>query len=284
MARGEGRWRGEGRRRDYETDDLRYGERERTPDRRPRGMRDEVDYDRDYSGEAPVSRSGGDYGSYGGYGRGEGAMREYRGSAYGGRGRGEGAFADYGGSADWYEGGYGDPRSYPTARYDERPQGGYARGGGYMDRGTSGDRYKPVGFADRGYDEEGYSRGRRAGAARDRDRDFWDRAGDEVASWFGDEGAERRREEDHRHRGRGPRDYVRSDERILEDVNDRLTDDGSIDASDISVQVAEREVTLTGEVESRAEKRRAEDVAEMVTGVIHVQNNLRVRNRDARMG
>ena len=40
------------------------------------------------------------------------------------------------------------------------------------------------------------------------------------------------------HRGRGPRGYTRSDERIREDVNDRLTDDGWLDASDIDVQVS----------------------------------------------
>ena len=36
------------------------------------------------------------------------------------------------------------------------------------------------------------------------------------------------------------------------------------------------EVTLSGTVNSRLEKRRAEDVADDVSGVKHVQNNLRV--------
>ena len=107
------------------------------------------------------------------------------------------------------------------------------------------------------------------------DRTMWDRASDEVSSWFGDEAAEARRQEDHR--GRGPRDYARSDERILEDVNDRLTDDPDLDATDIRATVSEREVTLDGEVGSRFEKRRAEDCAEYVSGVAHVQNNLRIR-------
>ena len=88
----------------------------------------------------------------------------------------------------------------------------------------------------------------------------------------------RRREMDE-HRGRGPRGYTRSDERIREDVNDRLTDDGWLDASDVEVQVSSAEVTLTGEVASRAEKRRAEDIADSVSGVKHVQNNLRIRDR-----
>jgi osmotically-inducible protein OsmY len=113
-------------------------------------------------------------------------------------------------------------------------------------------------------------------------RGFMDKASDEVSSWFGDEGARRRRERDE-HRGRGPKGYARSDDRIKEDVNDRLTDEGSLDASDIEVQVSSREVTLSGEVHSREDKRRAEDIAEMVSGVSHVQNNLRVKNRTGAM-
>jgi hypothetical protein len=36
-------------------------------------------------------------------------------------------------------------------------------------------------------------------------------------------------------------------------------------------------VTLTGTVTSREQRRRAEDIAESVSGVTHVQNNLRVK-------
>lgn len=78
------------------------------------------------------------------------------------------------------------------------------------------------------------------------------------------------------HRGRGPKNYTRSDERIREDVNDRLSDDSWLDASDIEVVVKNCEVTLTGLVHTREDKRRAEDLAERVGGVRHVQNNLRV--------
>ena len=111
--------------------------------------------------------------------------------------------------------------------------------------------------------------------ARGADRDFWDRASDELASWFGDEEAGERREADHR--GRGPRGYRRSDDRILEDVNDSLTEDPVVDASGLTVTVLDGDVVLDGEVGTRREKRRAEDCAEAVRGVSHVQNNLRVR-------
>jgi hypothetical protein len=79
------------------------------------------------------------------------------------------------------------------------------------------------------------------------------------------------------HRGKGPKGYVRGDERILEEVCDRLTEDDRLDACDIEVKVDAGEVTLNGQVKSREDKRRAEDVAESVSGVRHLQNNLRVR-------
>lgn len=108
-------------------------------------------------------------------------------------------------------------------------------------------------------------------------RGFLQRAGDEIASWFGDEDAAQRREQDHR--GRGPQGYTRSDERIREDANDRLTDDWRVDASGITVTVENGEVTLTGTVSHRDDKRRAEDVVEDISGVKHLQNNLRVQNQ-----
>jgi BON domain-containing protein len=76
--------------------------------------------------------------------------------------------------------------------------------------------------------------------------------------------------------GRGPKGYVRSDERILEDVSERLREHGEIDASNVTVRVEEREVALEGAVEDRRTKRLAEDVAASVRGVRDVQNRLRV--------
>jgi len=123
-------------------------------------------------------------------------------------------------------------------------------------------------------------------------RGFLERAGDEVASWFGDEDATRRRERDRQaqgngpergpgqsHRGRGPSNYTRSDERIREDANDHLTHDHHVDASHITVSVKDGELALDGKVESRDAKRRAEDCVEHISGVKHVQNNLRVQER-----
>lgn len=78
------------------------------------------------------------------------------------------------------------------------------------------------------------------------------------------------------HRGKGPKNYRRSDERIREDILDRLTDDPWVDASDVDVQVQSSEVMITGMVPDRAQKRRAEDIAESVSGVTHIENRIRV--------
>lgn len=80
---------------------------------------------------------------------------------------------------------------------------------------------------------EGRSHGR--GFDRDDDRDdrgFFDRAGDEVASWFGDEEAERRRREDARFARsddegwRRPRAFMSDDEYSRYDRNPRFRDEG----------------------------------------------------------
>lgn len=153
---------------------------------------------------------------------------------------------------------------------------GAGRGGGSQGSSSWGDWMGggSGGYGGSGYGGSGYgsSRGGPQG-----ERGFFEKASDEVSSWFGDDEAQRRRERD-QHRGRGPKGYTRSDDRIREDVNDRLTDDNWLDASDIEVQVSGAEVTLTGTVRSREDKRRAEDIAESVSGVGHVQNNLRVQS------
>lgn len=107
-------------------------------------------------------------------------------------------------------------------------------------------------------------------------RNWWERAGDEVLSWMGDDYAERRRRHDGPHRGKGPKNYRRSDDRIKEEINDRLTDEWNVDASDIEVNVLNGEVTLTGFVTDRHQKRKAEEVAENVLGVTQVENRIKV--------
>lgn len=78
-------------------------------------------------------------------------------------------------------------------------------------------------------------------------------------------------------RGKGPKGYKRTDERIAEDVNDVLTENDSLDATELQVTVQSGEVTLQGTVDNRFERRLAEDLADSISGVLHVQNNLRVK-------
>lgn len=78
------------------------------------------------------------------------------------------------------------------------------------------------------------------------------------------------------HAGKGPKNYRRSDERIFEEVCERLMQHPEIDASDIEVRVAAGEVTLSGTVPDRQTKRLAEDVLEGVPGLNDISNELRI--------
>jgi hypothetical protein len=78
------------------------------------------------------------------------------------------------------------------------------------------------------------------------------------------------------HYGRGPKGYVRSDERIREDVCDRFMSSDRVDCGQIEVNVQNGEVTLSGTVNSRQAKHCVEDIAAEVLGVKDVDNRLRV--------
>ncbi|HYP15423.1 MAG TPA: BON domain-containing protein, partial [Bryobacteraceae bacterium] len=82
--------------------------------------------------------------------------------------------------------------------------------------------------------------------------------------------------------GKGPKGWKRSDDRIREDVCERLTHHPDVDASEIEIQVHEAEVTLSGTVDDRHARRLAEDVAEGVSGVKHVHNNIRIQREQDR--
>jgi hypothetical protein len=116
------------------------------------------------------------------------------------------------------------------------------------------------------------------------DRGWWDKERRDVSSWMNDRDDNREPRGNRNyppamggmHKGKGPRGYQRSDERIREDVCDRLADDDMLDASEIEVQVNGSEVVLSGTVLSREAKRHAEDLAESISGVRHVENRIRV--------
>jgi osmotically-inducible protein OsmY len=191
----------------------------------------------------------------------------------------------YGNTGSGYSSGYGGSSSYGQSSYGNSGAGNYGYGQQYRgNRGYDEDFNEDYGTGSYGYGNR-YNRDRDRdynswSNRQNRDRDWWDKTKDEVSSWFGDDEAERRRRMDRRmaqHRGRGPKGYTRSDERIREDINDRMSEDAFLDATEIEVTVSNGEVTLTGTVDNRIDKRRAEDLAEDISGVKNVQNQLRVK-------
>ena len=79
------------------------------------------------------------------------------------------------------------------------------------------------------------------------------------------------------HASRGPKNYRRSDDRIRDELCDRLMAHPEIDASEIEVEVKEARVVLRGSVPDRRTKHRAEDIADHVLGALEIDNQLRVR-------
>jgi osmotically-inducible protein OsmY len=111
-----------------------------------------------------------------------------------------------------------------------------------------------------------------------REEDYWPTFGGEN---FGGEGGPvnwMHPGESGPHAGIGPRNFTRSDERIAEDVAERLTRHAMLDASSIDVVVRDGEVTLTGTVENRHMKRIADDEANSIWGVKDVHNQLRIKS------
>jgi hypothetical protein len=139
----------------------------------------------------------------------------------------------------------------------------------------------------RGYSgEEQYESGGQLGP---RSQDDWRRFGGNDEPFerqrFGDDpernrGRQRFGREAGPHVGKGPKNWRRSDERIVEQVSEALERDPYLDASDIEVSCAEGEVVLRGCVEDRSAKRAAEECVENLPGVKDVRNELRVQPRD----
>ena len=132
------------------------------------------------------------------------------------------------------------------------------------------------------YERENYGR-QSFGMDPSRNRD-WDRDRERERDWNEDTRDQRGTpgimESIGRFFGFGPKNYRRSDERITEEVNDRLYRHPDIDASDIDVTVVEAEVTLSGTVDDRRAKYLAEDLVDQVMGVKEVNNQLRVRKHE----
>ncbi|HEU4628013.1 MAG TPA: BON domain-containing protein [Steroidobacteraceae bacterium] len=75
----------------------------------------------------------------------------------------------------------------------------------------------------------------------------------------------------------GPKGYQRSDERLREDICERIMEAGYIDASDVSVNVVGGKVILEGTAPDRYTKHFIEDLADAAPGVQDIENRIRVR-------
>jgi osmotically-inducible protein OsmY len=76
--------------------------------------------------------------------------------------------------------------------------------------------------------------------------------------------------------GKGPKNYIRPDDAVLDDVVDLLTRHQEIDATEVDVHVEKGEVILTGSVPEERSKLLAAEVIKLVPGVKKVSNRLRV--------
>lgn len=215
------------------------------------GQYDESERDRSYS---PSEGSGGrDQWGYG----------ESRNQDFGqNRDPGEGRYAQGGrrGSRDWND-------------YSQESQRGYGQGYGSQGYGSGtsgryGSDYSMTGTGLRGQWDRGFS---------DMSRGT---SGGYGSSWSGGVDQPQRQS----FRGRGPKGYERSDDRLKEMICERLMDDPNIDASEITVEVRNREVTLDGIVDDRRVKYEVEELIERCGGVKDVKNQLRVRARGSESG
>jgi osmotically-inducible protein OsmY len=243
--------------------------------------------------------------NYGGYMGSPGsnyAAGSFSGAAYG-RGLTEDNYRAYNNTgnqernfASNYNAAYGDQWNRNT--YENREDYGSNRRANYIPdndenrRNTSdnrnrgyGDRDTAANFGYGGHYGAGGSYGSFGGPASSRinvpDQRTQDRRG-AYSSDFGYQGSEQDYRGSHTerltggHKGKGPRGYHRSDERIWEDVNDQLSDDAYVDASGIEVNIENGTVILNGHVQDRKAKRRAEEIAESIRGVTNVENRLRI--------
>jgi len=238
----------------------------------------------DWDRERRMSQ-GGEYGGRGEYGGNRGDWGN-RGNDYGNRGN------EYGNRGDWgNRGDYGN-----RGEWGNRASMGM-RGGEYGNRGYSNDDFRrnrsewggdQSGNAGLfGTGSQGFGTGYRSGDFSSEGGAYGGYGGAGSYTGYGAGGSEsygggsgmygQQGQRQGRYSGRGPKGYQRGDERIREDVCERLTHHPEIDAVEIEVTVKDGEVTLTGSVDDRQAKRMAEDVAENVSGVKDVKNQVQVR-------
>ena len=254
------------------------GQRDNSGDQRPRGAVNQRDF-----GGGQGHGSAANYG--GGYGGGEGyRQRQMGGQRAGRQSFGPGGYRPrdpgfprdqgFAGQNYWGQGGtdgtdFGSGQGFAGQGYGDQQYGGYGNqysqsGGQFRTQRGMRNAGGPAGQ----YGGQGYGMGRgMAGAGMG--------AGMAGAGMYDGDRTQAGRS----FRGAGPKGWRRSDERLQDDICERLTDDPWIDASDVSVQVSSGVVTLEGSVDDRRLKHRIEDMVEQCGGVTEIRNFLSVPSR-----
>lgn len=278
----------------FEPERSRYADEERYREHERRAPRyGERDYDRGWWGERDWGRGYGerDWGS--GYGASERERgREFgapsrdrswardwdRSSGRGYRGEERGFFDRFG---DEVRSWFGDEEAQRRRMMDERDESRERGGDWRWPRSASERRWwdndsevpRQWGYVDRSdVGRQDWNRERFAPGTTGREMTGREQYGSGTAgtSYYGQTGMFGE------HVGRGPRGWQRSDKRIREDICERMSQHGQLDASDIEVRVNNCEVTLEGNVPDRHAKRLAEELTESGSGVRDVHNQIRV--------
>lgn len=167
---------------------------------------------------------------------------------------------DYGRSFDREGQGNQGGRGQGSYGQSQHEMGNY--GGGHGNFGTQSGNYGGMGsYGSRGgnYDNQGYSQGN-----------------------YGSQGTYGSQGDGGRSQFRAPKGYTRSDDRIREDICDRLGTLSGVDPSEVEVAVRDGEVTISGTVRERWQKHQIENTADAISGVKDVHNQLRVKQQDDR--
>ena len=261
----------------------RGGYQGRGQDEQETRYRDQPHPEQDRFGRGGPERFGGeDFGSRHDYGWRSGEAHRELGRRDGsGGGRGE---SGRGGEEDFRD--YG--RGQPGGTYEHAGERGYRHGGGYGGFGrqpgeagggfSSGQSYASEPGWGPGYGGEGRSLQSGQGSGQGQ----YGQSFGEAGRTYGEQGFGQSRygygheSERRRRAGRGPKGYQRSDERLKEDICERLMNADHIDAGDVSVEVKDGKVSLEGTVSQRRMKHAIEDIVDDCIGVKDIDNRVRV--------
>jgi osmotically-inducible protein OsmY len=103
----------------------------------------------------------------------------------------------------------------------------------------------------------------------------------ERAGWYGRTPTGTSAPGGQRKKRTGPKNYQRSDERLKEQIIERLMESSSVDIGNLECEVKDGVVTLSGTVETRSDRYQIENVVDDVWGVKDIANNMRVKSVQA---